>query len=248
MIDVFRVVESQLNSYAADATDSNIEQTKQLEILLQRGSEDLRKKYSEWDRLIRGPFLYPIPVAMKFQARFKPSGSDKTVFYGCAADLTALYEHAYHFMKERLHLSFNENGSRTLFSVGLDNKTEFRIHNVDSIRQIMSSTDYSASHAFINTHSNKEIICYPSCRDPNHGNCYAVFNIQLLEKNLRTNREISFIWDSRAGEIYWSDLNLKISKYLFFENLPTKAKRRPSAKKRKVARAIKKRTKSKKKS
>jgi hypothetical protein len=241
MIDIYRVVESQPNSYAADATDNNIEKAKQLEILLQRNTEDLRKKYADWDKLIRGPFLYSIPVAMKFQARFKPPGSDKTVFYGSRTDTTALFEHAYHFMQERLHLSFSENGNRTLFSVGLDNKIEYRIHNDTDIQKIMNPDDYSASHSFISTHSGKELICYPSCRDPKQGDCYAVFSIHLLEKVLKTNMAISFIWDAHTGEIYWSDLDLKISKHIFFKEQIKLSRKKRNLKKAKP-RAIKKPT------
>ncbi len=215
MVEVFRIVENQTTTYAAAATEDSIAKSKQLEILLQRSSESLRKKYAEWDKLIRGPFLYPIPVAFQYQARFKPPGSDKTVFYGSKEIDTALYEHAYHFIQERLHLKRSDNGQRAIFSTNLNDKKELRIHKNKKIKAIMSPIDYSASHTFINKHLDSQVICYPSCRDPKTADCYAVFNIELLDKSLKSNKTITYIWDAKTGELYWQDYDLIVSKNSF---------------------------------
>jgi hypothetical protein len=59
---------------------------------------------------------------------------------------TTLYEHAYHDMKERIHLKMTpEPGSRTIFIVEADDENSITIINEANYKKIMDKNDYSAS-------------------------------------------------------------------------------------------------------
>lgn len=70
------------------------------------------------------------------EARFRPPYG-KNVFYGSLIEETALYEHAFYFMKERMHLpTSTETGLRTIFFVDANEAGSIRIHNNCDVHRI----------------------------------------------------------------------------------------------------------------
>jgi hypothetical protein len=53
-------------------------------------------------------------------------------------------------------------------------------------------------------------ILYPSCRDPQHRDNAAIFDIQLLAKNPSSERVIKFFYDNSKQKITWLDYHLHI--------------------------------------
>lgn len=210
MIDIFRIIQDQSVSYSSEATGNSAGLAKQLEILFQRSTEATRKQNIGWHKLIRSPFLYPLPVKTMYQARFRPPQSLKNVFYGSVEEETAFYEFAYHYVKERFHLISGDTCDRTSFSVELNNKTEFKIHSNPKVAFIMDPFSYTESHNFVKANPKYTVICYPSCRDPKKRDCYAVLNIDMLAKNPKSNRNITIIWDASLKELTCIDLNIKV--------------------------------------
>ena len=161
MIELVRIIEYQAMLYSYRATQ-NEEQAKQLDLLLE--STKPKNLYNEWHPLIATPFRYRPPLKV---GRFCPPFG-KNIFYGSLTEETALYEHAFHFMKERIHVRKIETqtGARTLFSAAADDSRAVRIHEDNRFMAIMNKNDYSASHQFITSNPDATFIYYPSCRDP----------------------------------------------------------------------------------
>lgn len=204
MIELTRIIEHQasLSSYRAT---QNEERALQLELLIEATKP--KNGYVKWHPLIATPFRYSPP---HLQARFRPPYG-KNVFYGSFIEETALYEHAFHFMKQRMHLpTKTETGIRTLFFVNANNNDSVEIKNDINGSAILNKNDYSASHQFVASNPNASFIIYPSCRDPEKRNNAAVLNIKHLEKNPKWESSIKFFYDNAKNQITWLDYNLHI--------------------------------------
>lgn len=204
MIDIVRVVEYQasLSSYRAT---QNEERAEQLELLIELSKP--KNLYSNWHPLIATPFRYSPPHPM---ARFRPPFG-KNVFYGSLVEETALYEHAFHFIQQRKHLSIKfQTGIRTLFLVGANDKQAIQINNNPNIIAIMDKHDYSASHQFIINNPQASFILYPSCRDPKTRANAAVLDINHLEKNPKSEITIKFFYNNKIKQLTWIDYRLAI--------------------------------------
>lgn len=230
MIEIFRIIEDQSGSYALEATGNSAGLAKQLEILFQRPTEVARKKLSAWHKLIRTPFLYPLPVGFQYQARFKPPMSNKNVFYGAVEEITAFYEFAHHFVKERFHLTSSEACSRTCFSAELDYKNQVKVHGEANISQIMDLFDYTHSHSYIIQNPHVDLICYPSCRDIQNRDCYAVLNINYLGYQPKSSRSLTVNWNADKKILTCMELNLNISYQAALSSKPTPSKSKQKAK------------------
>ena len=205
MIDVMRIVEYQasLSSYRAT---QNEERATQLELLIEATKPS--NLYAEWHPLIATPFRYSPPHP---QARFRPLYG-KNVFYSSLAEETALYEHAFHFIRERRHLSTQaSSGNRTLFAVAADDREAIKIKNDKKHAAILDKNDYTASHDFILAHPHIRFILYPSCRDPARRENAAVLDINQLEKNPAWEKNIRFFYDNQKQELLWIDQQLHIN-------------------------------------
>jgi hypothetical protein len=204
LIELVRIIESQasLSSYRAT---QNEERALQLEFLIE--STKPKNDYSEWHPLIATPFRYSPPHP---NARFRPPYGTN-VFYAAFIEETALYEHAFHFIKERRHLKItSDSGIRTIFFVDADNYNALQLKNYANCSQIMDKNDYSASHQFIISHLNIKCIIYPSCRDPKQRDNAAILDIVLLDKKLKWESSIRFFYDNQAQQITWIDYDLHI--------------------------------------
>jgi hypothetical protein len=230
LIEVFRIVEDQSGSYALEATGNSAGLAKQLEILFQKPTEVARKKLLAWHKLIRAPFLYPLPVGLQYQARFKPPMSNRNIFYGAAEEETAFYEFAHHFVKERIHLTSAEACNRTCFSAELDSKNQVRVHSHPNISQIMDPFDYAPSHSYIIQNSKIDLICYPSCRDINARDCYAVLNINHLGYHPKSTKNLTVNWDATKKILTCMELNLNISYQVNLFSKPTAGKSKQKVK------------------
>lgn len=205
MIELVRIVEYQatLSSYRAT---QNEERAVQLEVLIETTKP--RNLYTEWHPLIATPFRYNPPHP---EARFRlPYG--KNVFYSSLLEETALYEHGFHFMKERMHLNIEtETGMRTIFFVDADDKSSIHIKNQINYLDIIHKNNYSASHQFIASHPRATFIFYPSCRDPEQRDNVAVLNINHLAKAPKWESSIKFFYDNALKQITWLDYQLHIA-------------------------------------
>ncbi|OAI45640.1 hypothetical protein AYO45_06665 [Gammaproteobacteria bacterium SCGC AG-212-F23] len=205
MIELIRIVEDQarLSSYRAT---QNEERAIQLELMIEKTKP--KNFHLDWHTLIATPFRYNPPHP---SARFRPPFG-KNVFYASCAEETALYEHAFHFMRERIHLDIQtETGIRTLFSVAADHSQAIDIRHNSKCKKIINKIDYSASYEFIKTNPNITFIFYPSCRDPHHRDNAAIFDIKHLEKTLKKESSIKFFYDNPSKKLTWIDYHLHIN-------------------------------------
>lgn len=204
-MEVVRIIEDQsaLSSYRAT---QNEERALQLELLIE--STKPHNPYHKWHPLIATPFRYSPPHP---EVRFRPRYG-KNVFYSSLIEETALYEHAFHFIKERMHLKELEidTGFRTIFFVEANENDSINIRNHPDCFHIMNKNDYSASHQFIRSNPNATFIIYPSCRDPKNRDNAAILDINRLEKNLAWQSTIKFFYDNKKKEISWLDYYLHI--------------------------------------
>lgn len=204
MIELVRIVEDQatLSSYRAT---QNEERALQLELLIE--STKQKNLYSDWHPLIATPFRYKPPHT---QARFRPLYG-KNVFYGSLIEETALYEHAFHFMKERMHLGLEtETGSRTIFFVEANDSRSIHVKSSQNYATIMDKNNYTESHQFISLNPHITFIFYPSCRDPKQRDNAAVLSIDHLGKNPKWESSIKFFYDNTKKQITWLDYSLHI--------------------------------------
>lgn len=204
MIELIRIVEHQstLSSYRAT---QNAEHAVQLELLIEMTKP--RNIYQEWHPLIATPFRYNPPHP---EARFRPPYG-KNVFYGALLQETALYEHAFYFMKERRHLkSKTETGVRTICCVEAYNTPLTQIKNHSDFSCIMNKNDYSASHQFIIDNPKATFIIFPSCRDPEQRDNAAVLDINHLVKHPAWEATIKFFYENHKQQMHWLDYNLQI--------------------------------------
>lgn len=204
MIELVRIVEHQstLSSYRAT---ENEERALQLELLIEATKPE--NLFSAWHPLIATPFRYSPPHK---QARFRPPFG-RNSFYGSLLEETALFEHAYHFIKQRLHLKLKtDTGSRTIFFVEADETTSIKIKNHPDRSLIMEKNDYSASHQFVSANPKATFIIYPSCRDPQQRENAAVLDINHLGKNPKWESVIKFFYDNQKQQMSWLDYNLHI--------------------------------------
>ena len=209
MTTAYRIVQHQARLYA-HAVTSSPENALQLDVLLEAAKP--AQLEDEWHPLIATPFRYSIPVEARFEARFKPPESNIRVLYSSELVGTALYEHAYYFMLERIDLApEDENGSRTLFSLFVNEKKITDITKHPRIKELTDRKNYFGSHEHIRKHPNIKAVKYPSCRDPESGKNFAVFDIRLLGKNIGEERAIGFVFRAKNRSLFWVEAGLKIN-------------------------------------
>jgi len=204
VIELVRVVEHQaaLSSYRATQDE---ERAVQLELLIEFTKQ--KNYYTSWHPLIATPFRYNPPHP---EARFR-SKFGKNIFYGSLIEETALYEHAFHFMKQRMHLNVKtETGTRTIFSVDSDDKSSVNVKNDNQLSSIIDKNDYSASQQFVVSNPHATFILYPSCRDPQQRDNVAVLDINRLAKNIKWEAAIQFFYDNKKQRMTWMDYSLPI--------------------------------------
>jgi hypothetical protein len=204
LIELVRVVEHQAVLYGYKATQ-NEERALQLELLIEASKPNVH--LTGWHPLIITPFRYSPPHP---EARFRPPYG-LNVFYSSLIEETALYEHAYHFMKQRMHLKMEtETGIRTIFVVDADDHQAMKVSQDVNVERIIDKNDYSASHQFVVSHPKATCIIYPSCRDPLHRENAAILNIHHLAKNPKWEASIKFFYDHKQQQIAWLDYGLHI--------------------------------------
>lgn len=203
-MELVRIVEHQasLSSYRAT---QNEERAVQLELLIEITKQ--KNNFADWHPLIATPFRYNPPHP---QARFRPPYG-KNVFYSSLLEETALYEHAFHFMRERMHLNLkSETGVRTIFFADANDKNIYDVKTSSHFSAIIAKNNYVASHEFIKNNPDAAFILYPSCRDPHKRDNAAILDIQLLSKNPKRESAIKFFYDNELQQITWLDYQLKI--------------------------------------
>ena len=203
-MELVRIVEHQatLSSYRAT---QNEELALQLELLIEATKPE--NAYSAWHPLIATPFRYNPPHP---NARFR-SAYGKNVFYGSFIEETALYEHAFHFMKERLHLKLKtDTGVRTIFFVDVAHHDPIQIKSHPDCASIMDKNNYLASQQFVLSTPQVSAIIYPSCRDPKQRDNAAILDILLLNKNPKWESAIKFFYDNGKREMSWLDYAMRI--------------------------------------
>lgn len=205
-MELVRVIENQANLFEYRATE-NEARAEQLTLLIE--STKPKNSYMEqgWHPLIATPFRYSPPHPA---ARFRPPYG-KNVFYGSSYEETALYEHAFHFMKQRKHLKIkSDEGIRTIFFVNAHAENAVRLRNEKDYLAIMDKNDYFASQQFIISNPHVTFIWYPSCRDPYQRDNAVVLDIKHLGKNIKWQSAIKFFYDNTKQKITWLDYRLSI--------------------------------------
>jgi hypothetical protein len=151
----------------------------------------------KWNYLIRTPFRYSTPVGLEYAARFKPPFSERNVFYAGCSLQTAEFEIGYHWLRERVHLTGLSVSAepRTYFTVGFNDAMMVDLSSHPNINQIMDRNDYSYSYAFIAENPTVSSIMYPSCRDPNQGECVATFELSTLDQQYSSSTTLHLIYD-----------------------------------------------------
>lgn len=204
MIELVRIVEDQVALYSYRATQ-NEEQALQLELLFEMTKP--KNNYASWHPLIATPFRYSPP---HIEARFRPRYG-KNILYGSLAEETALYEHAFHFMKQRIHLKINtDTGIRTIFFVNANIRQARYIKNETNFSELMDKNNYLPSQQFILSHPTETCIIYPSARDPENRENAAILDIERLDKTPKWESPIKFFYDNRQQKIHWLDYQLDI--------------------------------------
>ncbi len=205
MIEVIRIVEDQTKLYSYHATQ-NEERAEQLEFIMEATKPS--NLYPEWHPLISTPFRYNPP---HLDARFRPRFG-KNVFYSTLVEETALYEHAFHFMRQRMHLNITpDTGSRTLFFVVADERNAVQLHHAHNLSSLIDKNDYTPSHQFVQSNPHATFILYPSCRDPKQRDNAAILDIHLLEKNPTWEAPIHYFYNNPKKQLTWIDYQLPIT-------------------------------------
>ena len=210
MIEVYRLVEPQSKLYAQQATTTS-DEASYLESALEITKP--KRPFSQWHDLIASQFRYPPPVPVEHAARFRPPFYFRNVLYASAEVRTILYEHAYHFLLERVHAKGmkRDSGLRTIFSLFVVSREIMDIRNHPSIHSLMARNEWSASHAFTASHPEMRVLLYPSCRDPKNGDNYAVFDIKCLGTEIGDQATVPFSFDPSTQVIHWLSMGLSIS-------------------------------------
>ncbi len=219
-----RIVERQVVTYEYKATSS----TENAEILEQLINRTKPAPYhAEWHDLIATPFRYSLPVPSNYQARFRPQNSMTNILYASQVDITAYFEHAYHFLRFRLGMKkIKKTGQRTIFGIKILREEDIQdIAHHPHIDSIMNPSDYSSSHSYVVDNPGVKIIRYPSCRDPEHRLNYAIRDITTLEKKILFEHTISFAYNSKQHSMEWIELKLNIPWSLFEPARPRKSKK-----------------------
>lgn len=211
-MEYLRVVEAQTPLYEYNVTTS----TEHAEALQELIESEKPKKYAfEWHELIATPFRYHLPVGVKYGARFRPPGSKTNILYASEELRTALYEHAFHFCKFRIGMNpktLDKSAERSVFGFNLITEPTIEdVSNRTDILKIMDKFDYKCSHEFIEANPLLKVIRYPSCRDTKAGHNIAVREIKQCEKDINSEKRISFVFDPKGWKISWIEPAIEIN-------------------------------------
>ena len=193
-----RIVEDQASHTPTRTITDTLEEYEFIEELIENSKPSITLTKHHY--LIRTQFRYPLPVLPRFTARFRAPHSFRNVFYGTFERQTSFYETAYHWLRERVHVTglSQTPEPRTHFTVDFNDPKAMDICVHEDIVKIMDKKDYSHSHALVAKHPKVSSIVYPSCRDPKHGKCAAVFELLTLGEKPLSNEALFFIYDSKA--------------------------------------------------
>jgi len=172
--------------------------------------------------LIKTPFRYSLPVEPRYSSRFKAPFYTRNCLYAAREYRTSAYEYVYHWLSERIHISglSQEPQGRTHFTVSFEDPDLFDLTSHPDVGKIMDRRHYGPSHRFMESHPEVNSILYPSCRDPQRGDCVVTFEINTLGKKPLSERSLYLIYEVSQKkcriedplqkedplEIFWSDL------------------------------------------
>jgi hypothetical protein len=199
--ELWRIAEEQAASSLQNSIDADEEEIDFLEWLVAETKPEklLERKFIQmgYHYLIYSQFRYSTPVPSEYQARFKPPFHKNNVFYGSIDQDTSMHEYAYHWMRQRIHLKKLKRKAepRTLLSVDFADANITDIMRHPNLANIMHKTDYSASHAFVQTNQCSSIL-YPSVRHQGGVNV-AVNEITLLGKKPSHLENIRLTFDAK---------------------------------------------------
>lgn len=197
MLLLNRIVELQSKSVSHTTTDTQAEYD-YIESLVELTKPKL--PFNSHHYLIATSFRYPLPVAPEYLARFRPPFYNRNAFYGASHYETAVYESAYRFLRQRVHLvglSVTPE-RRTLFRVGFNDPHLTDIKTRDDVKTLMDRNNYTPSHQFVLKNPAISSILYPSCRDPKKRDCVCTFDINTLAKKPRDEKNLQFLYDERS--------------------------------------------------
>lgn len=209
MREAHRIVNAQEGLWALNATRGDREEAQALEELLEASKPPL--PIDGWHKLIAAPFRYDLPIQAGKAARFRPPFSQRNVLYCSEEPSTAMYEHAYHFMKERRHLATRTSAeARTIFSLFIKPSDIMPLRGGKQTAAILDRNDYSASHDYIRKHPAIKVLSYPSCRDPQRRPNFAAFEITSLGTDIGSFGTLSVAYDKGSDSVSFAESTLTV--------------------------------------
>ncbi|GEM_PF-1497587 len=230
-----RIVELQAHTVIRKITDDQ-EEYEFIEGLIE--SQKPRPLNTDHHYLIKTPFRYPLQGARvapsippkadgaspsrsrcalgfdlipQYASRFKPPFSLRNCLYGSECYRTSAYEYAYHWLLQRVHIPHlsQEPQPRTHFQITFldDHCMDLRSH--PEIEKLMSRKNYGPSHQFVEAHPEISSLLYPSCRDPQKGNCVVTFEINTLGKEPMAERMLHLMYQASQKKCLVQDPLLK---------------------------------------
>lgn len=191
-----RIVELQAHTVIRKVTETQ-EEYELIENIIESFKPPLPKTKHHY--LIQTPFRYPLPVPPLYAGRFKPPFYERNCFYGTLEFRTVVYEYGYHWLRQRVHVKglSHEPQPRTHFKVGFRDPRCKDIRRLPKIKEIMDRNDYGPSHRFIREHPGISSALYPSCRDPQRGDCVVTFEIKTLGRAPESEKLLHLIYDPK---------------------------------------------------
>jgi len=207
--EAYRVVQHQsAATFAAKATSST-QKAAYLDAALEATKPP--NPAPEWHELLAAPFRYPLPVDPHFAARFRPPRSTRNVLYAAELLDTAVYEWAFHFMRQRIHITgMRDIGIRTAFSLTVVHEDIRSVTGTTDEPALTDRDDYSASHAYIRKHPEIVVLRYPSCRDAMRRPNLAVFSLDALAREIGAEKNLMFLFEQAAAEVRIQEYGLVI--------------------------------------
>lgn len=196
-LDLHRIVELQAHTILRRLTD-NAEEYEFIESLIE--SFKPQDPQTNHHYLIKTPFRYPLPVPPLYASRFKPPFYERNGFYGAGCFRTSGFEYGYHWLRQRVHIDALSQTPepRTHFQTEFHDEDCFDLRSHQGVAALMDRKDYEPSHDFMRAHPEVRSLLYPSCRDPERGDCVLTFEIRTLGLEPKKERTLHLIYEASS--------------------------------------------------
>lgn len=201
----WRAVEAQHLVATLRLTDGDLDAQAELESILDRSKPPLPLETAHLDYLLATPFRYrPAGHGSRFRAPFDPG-----VLYGAKERRTACAEAGYwrwRFVQDSAGLRRMDAAPQTLFQFGATG-TGIALHATPWLREKASWTnpnDYTRTQQLAKAAREAQLdwLQYSSVRDPDRGECLAVFNPACFKPKRPITRETWYLTITEKGAVW----------------------------------------------